>query len=154
MVSKINQITRYGAYGIVLTDLKLLLTQKRGGPFKGLWDLPGGGIEFNETPEEALKRELIEETALAAEGFEFFSIKTFNGEYDNEEGRYAFHHIGIIYKVANTTPVSGFVPAEDARWFIPHEISLDQLTPFAKYVVEELVKGPGTFHKSAMSMIR
>lgn len=58
MNSKINQISRHGAYGVVLRDSEILFTLKKSGPYKGLWGLPGGAIEFGETPEEALKREL------------------------------------------------------------------------------------------------
>lgn len=35
--------------------------------FKGMWDIPGGGIKFGESPEEALKREVREETNLEVE---------------------------------------------------------------------------------------
>ncbi len=31
------------------------------------WDLPGGTVEFGECPEEALKREILEETSLKVE---------------------------------------------------------------------------------------
>lgn len=43
---------------------ELLLQQKAGG--EG-WSLPAGGIEPGESPEEALRREVLEETGLSVE---------------------------------------------------------------------------------------
>lgn len=40
------------------------------------WDLPGGGVQFFETMEKALHREILEETGLTTE------IKSFIGAYD------------------------------------------------------------------------
>ena len=41
---------------------KIILATQRGyGDFKGGWEFPGGKIESGETPQEALKREIIEE---------------------------------------------------------------------------------------------
>ena len=39
----------------------IFATQRGYGDFKGGWDVPGGKIESGETPQEALKREIIEE---------------------------------------------------------------------------------------------
>ncbi len=39
----------------------IFATQRGYGDFKGGWEFPGGKIEEGETPQEALKREIIEE---------------------------------------------------------------------------------------------
>jgi 8-oxo-dGTP pyrophosphatase MutT (NUDIX family) len=53
---------RQRACGLLLHDGKVLLQRKRDEP---IWALPGGRIEFGETPEAALRREWIEETGCA-----------------------------------------------------------------------------------------
>jgi 8-oxo-dGTP diphosphatase len=131
---KPNEITRYGAYGVILENSKILLTQKKSGPYMGLWGLPGGAIEFGETPEEALQREILEETALQAGPLELWKIATSNGRYDNHGKIYLFHHIGIIYKVASTSQMPNFIPQEKMRWILLSDIKEKELTPFAKGV--------------------
>ena len=39
----------------------IFATQRGYGDFKGGWEFPGGKIEVGETPQEALKREIMEE---------------------------------------------------------------------------------------------
>ncbi len=52
---------RPSAYGIVIKDGKLLVSPQ----FNG-YDLPGGGIDLGETPEQAVIREIKEETGIDA----------------------------------------------------------------------------------------
>lgn len=43
-------------------DAPIIFATQRGyGDFKGGWEFPGGKIEAGETPQEALKREILEE---------------------------------------------------------------------------------------------
>lgn len=42
-------------------DPIIFATQRGYGDFKGGWEFPGGKIEEGETPQEALKREILEE---------------------------------------------------------------------------------------------
>lgn len=51
--------------GLVLNDNnELLLVRRARDPGKGLYGLPGGFIDRNETAEQALRREVLEETGL------------------------------------------------------------------------------------------
>ena len=46
---------------VILSECKIFATQRGYGDFKGGWEFPGGKIEDGETPEVALKREILEE---------------------------------------------------------------------------------------------
>jgi len=65
---------------LVIKDRKLLVAKEFN---EKEYHTPGGTINFSETPEEALKRELIEETGvqlLSMEPFVKINGKTFDGD--------------------------------------------------------------------------
>ena len=130
-----QQIIRHGAYGVLIQNSQILLTQKKSGAYQGLWGLPGGGIEFGETPKETLKRELIEESCIIASELEFFTIATSTGQYDNDGIFYGLHHIGILYKVLSWKKQLDLIPQEENRWFMLNRLSKKELTPFALYAI-------------------
>lgn len=135
-----EQISRFGAYGILLKDSKMLLTLKRGGPYQGLWDLPGGGIEFGETPEETLKRELLEEVSTSVERLELLCHLAATGEYKNKDKPYRFHQVGIIYNVLHWKTIPEVPPQEESQWIALDSITFNELTPFAREAVSYLLK--------------
>ena len=57
---------RVGAYAVIVQDGNLLLTHWNEGGRSG-WTLPGGGLEPYETTEQAVVREIREETGYDAE---------------------------------------------------------------------------------------
>ena len=61
MIENITK-THFGVYGVCRAENKILLIKKARGPYTGLYDLPGGSQEKNETFEETLIREIKEET--------------------------------------------------------------------------------------------
>lgn len=52
----------------------LIARRKKGKAQEGLWEFPGGKIEHNETVEECLKRELLEEMNIEIEPYEPFGV--------------------------------------------------------------------------------
>lgn len=109
--------------GIILRDKEILLIRRGREPGAGLWSIPGGCVEFGESLEEALKREVKEETGLKIE------VDDFAGLVDlmiREDGEIRFHYIILDYFAS---VVSGDMRAAsdvtDCRW-----VPLDQLKDY------------------------
>lgn len=73
--------------GIIRRDDGRILVLKRsdGDDHKpGVWETVGGGMDQEETPQEALKREIVEETGLSvsvSNPFNVFTFKKDTGEF-------------------------------------------------------------------------
>ncbi len=67
MRDTVSGVQHRGIYGIWIgADGRVPLIRKSRGPYTGLLDLPGGTPELGETPEQTLRRELIEECGVTA----------------------------------------------------------------------------------------
>lgn len=91
-----------GVYGIHLknNNSQVLLVLKGRGPYKGMYDLPGGGIEKGETKERALTREYEEEIGSDISSHTFLCEDLFAFPYvSTSEGEVNFQHKGYFYTV-------------------------------------------------------
>lgn len=79
-----------GAQGCVIDDHNRVLLVRHG--YRPGWHFPGGGVEFGESAQSALKRELDEEAGILIDG-----EATLFGVYDNSE-KYRGDHI-VLYVV-------------------------------------------------------
>ncbi len=69
--------------GCIIEDKgKILITKRNIGPFKGYWCVPGGHIDFGESPIEAVKREIKEEVGLDIKPRFFDYFNEYFPEYD------------------------------------------------------------------------
>lgn len=85
-------------------------------PYAGFWELPGGKLQENETPEQALCRELAEELGINV--LEYTLLKTVRHFY--AEGNFTANvHFFLVTRIEGIP-----CPLEDQnmRWISPNEI--------------------------------
>ena len=90
-----------GVYGLIIKEDKIILIKKKTGPYDGKLDLPGGSIEFGETPSETLKRELQEEVGINILDYNLFDASSVLVDWNYNNEIIKTEHIGIFYKVSN-----------------------------------------------------
>lgn len=86
-----------GAYGLLIENNKVLLIKKNSGPYHNKLDLPGGTIEKNERPIEALQREFKEEVGINIVESSLFDADSINFDWEYNNEILHVHHIGIFY---------------------------------------------------------
>lgn len=96
-----------GVGAIIFDGDSALLVERAGEPLKGWWSIPGGLLETGERLEDALRREVLEETGLQIEIVYRFDI--FERIMRDAEGRAEYHYVLIDYvcKVTGGEPVPG-----------------------------------------------
>lgn len=77
--------------GILIVDNSLLLVKRGKEPFKDMYALPGGILEYGERAESCVKREILEETGLKTK------IIDLVGVYSDPERDPRGHFISIVY---------------------------------------------------------
>lgn len=131
-----NRRTRVGVYALCTDSGSLLLTRLWPGDHHGgRWTLPGGGIHWGESPLEALRRELWEETGLHGEVTGLVDVMSF------VLARNELHALQIVYRVvAHGEPrvVEQGGSTVDARWVPLSEIEGMEVTPMVAEAMARL----------------
>lgn len=138
MAKKLLHNSRFGVYSLLTYKNRFILIKKGKGPYKGRWDLPGGKIDFGETPKEALIREIMEETGLKVRSAKLIDAIGYNKVTEEE----IFHHVGIIYR-CEAKSIKKIKHEPDgydsfgAEIFTKAEVKKLKLTPLAKIVLKK-----------------
>ena len=116
-----KQIIVVGA--IIINGDKFLITQRKENAMIDplLWEFPGGKVEFNEHPKDALIREIKEELDIDIAHLELFDISS--GILKKDED--SIHAIMIVYTCKIQKGILKNQDVKDHRW-----ITIDQLKDY------------------------
>jgi 8-oxo-dGTP diphosphatase len=118
-------------FGFFRNSVKLLLVNRAREPFKGKWALPGGFVEIDEELEDAVIRELAEETGLVNVPLE--QMHTFGNVGRDPRGRQiTVAFIGVVDNSGSRKAQNRLKAGDDAaevRWFdiskLPSDMAFD-----------------------------
>lgn len=127
------------AVSIALVHRDRVLLVKRGrAPSKGLYAFPGGRVEDGESLETAVRRELFEETGLAADAVEL--IVTLLIEREGAGAAFELNVFRGVY--VGGEPMAGD-DAETAGWFTLTEMAELPIIPSVLDVARKLLREQG-----------
>ncbi|HIP15736.1 MAG TPA: NUDIX hydrolase [Methanothermococcus okinawensis] len=120
--------------GILEVGGKILLVKRKNPPFKDFWAFPGGFVNYGERTEEAVVREVFEESGIKTK------VKDLLGVYSDPNRDPRGHTVSVVYvlEYIGGSP-KGLDDAKEAKFFNIDEIedmdlAFDHKTIFRDYL--------------------
>jgi 8-oxo-dGTP diphosphatase len=124
-----------GIGALIFQRGRILMARRGKEPLKGWWSLPGGAVETGETLDQAVRREVREETGLEVQPVRMFEI--FERIMHDAEGATEYHYVLIDYvcRVTGGTLCAGDDVAY-VQWMRQDELAGLQITEGTLGVIE------------------
>jgi ADP-ribose pyrophosphatase YjhB (NUDIX family) len=124
---------------VVIEGGKVLLVRRGQPPLEGRWTLPGGMVELGEKLEDALKREVLEETGWTVRVRKQLALFDFIEK--DEDARIRYHYVlaDFFCERIEGTLVAGS-DVTDARLVSPDDLADYELTAKALEVIGDGLK--------------
>jgi len=110
---------------IVDSESKILLIRRAKDPAKGKLALPGGFVDFDETAESALHREISEELGLALQSIAYLTSQP--NQYLYREVTYPVLDLFFVCRPVATETSLMRTEVESVCWLAPDEIDLREI---------------------------
>lgn len=136
-----NENTNWGqsVTGVVIKNGKVLLARHTYGSGNNMLIIPGGYVNFGETPQEALKREFMEETQIEVEAREIIGI------------RFNMHDWYIVFRAdyLSGEPLSDHDENSEVLWLdVEEALSKPDVPDLTKNLIASAVSGNrGLYYK-------
>lgn len=121
---------------VILKDESVLLIRRGQPPLKGFWSLPGGVLEAGELLEEAVHREVLEETGLEVEPVAV--VEVFQRIMRDRSGRPEYHYVIVDYLCEVTGGnLQAASDVDNAEWVRRDDFPNYRMTDGAAAVIEK-----------------
>ena len=127
MTDNADKIVRVGTAAIILKDGKVLMHKRKGKHAPGVWSFPGGHLEFKESFEEGIRREIKEETGLEVGKVKGPVVITNSIYYD--EGK---HYVVLFFNaeyIGGEAKVMEPEKCEEWKWYGKEELPKEVILP-------------------------
>ena len=125
-----------GVGGVIIHEGSVLLVRRASEPLKGEWSIPGGLVELGEKLAEAVKREVLEETALHIEPGDVLEL--FDSIWKDHEGRCQYHYVLVDYLCrVRSGEAHAATDVSDVRWVAEADIENFGLRPATLGVIRK-----------------
>ena len=129
-----------GVGAVILEEIgnqrRVLLVERGNPPLAGLWSLPGGGVETGERLEEAIVREVLEETGLQVTPESIATV--FERIIRDDLGGFEYHYVLIDFfcNIQGGKLLAGS-DSRNAAWFDIDALSSLPMTEGTLQVIHE-----------------
>ena len=126
--------------GFIVSNNKFLLVKRADNDtfYPGVWEIPGGKLEFGEATETGLRRELKEEVGLEVEIISPISV----WDYTNQENSTQYVEIDFLCKYKGDSKVIISEEHSDFKWVTFDELDNFDISPPAKQLLLSLKNHP------------
>jgi ADP-ribose pyrophosphatase YjhB (NUDIX family) len=129
-----------GVGAVILDGARVVLIKRGQPPLQGEWSLPGGAVELGETLEDAVAREVLEETGLPIEVGPV--VEVLDRVHRTSDGRIEYHYVIVDYlcRSSSDRPLVAGSDALDARWVSASELPAYHVTAKAIAVIHKALE--------------
>ncbi len=127
-----------GVGGLLVRERTVLFVRQAGSPLKGKWTLPGGYVERDETLDEAVVREVFEETGMVVTSRGVLALRQRLAGQTND-----LYAVLAVTEAPSQEPKPDGSEVDAVHWFSREELVVrDDLAATARYVAWQALTQP------------